>query len=334
MLRRPHVPQPRLLTSVLLVVAMANCSRLALEDAPCPCTVGWKCCQGKCVEEARACGTNLQPSEAGPTGQQPGDARSAGQPTGDADPAVQVSADGGSGQQPSRDGALPKGDSEPRPVTPECANDENCTSSALPACDPVAQKCVECLADKHCMSTFFPYCHNKDCVECLNHDHCNGPERPYCSASKRCVECHSHADCKDASEPFCEDNHFCMDCLDDSHCTDPATPYCHDDGNLGCVECETNDDCRRPGFPGCKAILGTCEECTENVHCRGHPDGEYCTNFDNCGCSFASHCAEHPRGHACVSELKAEYIDKFCGCESTADCPAGKTCHLATQLCE
>lgn len=66
-----------------------------------------------------------------------------------------------------------------------------------PICDEVAQVCLECSADYHCLeSESGPYCLNNACVECVASDDCQDATAAQCdTTTHQCVGCQSDADC-------------------------------------------------------------------------------------------------------------------------------------------
>lgn len=192
-----------------------------------------------------------------------------------------------------------------------CAGDADCVGKGG-ACDTSTSKCVACLDDSHCQSSYWPVCDvaRKKCVECKNDSHCAGSE-PYCdAASGTCVACESNADCQGS-----QNGSVC------------------DAGSCGC---SADVDCKGAYPWGGTCIAGSCG-CSTDADCAGNPNGPTCYAAHNkCTCSGDAQCTEAPYTTCAAPYSSASYTHCQKPCASDADC-AGltglATCDTATGKC-
>ena len=85
-----------------------------------------------------------------------------------------------------------------------CATDADCAGlSGLNTCNTGTGKCVACMQDSDCTSTYYKYCmaSNGQCVQCRSDADCTSSTYKFCAVSTgNCVECKTNADC--ASNQF------------------------------------------------------------------------------------------------------------------------------------
>jgi Beta-propeller repeat len=139
----------------------------------------------------------------------------------------------------SRPGAVPDGGADAS-VTP-CTSDKACQAQKQ-VCDPLQQRCVDCLFDAHCDPG--QHCKSFKCAPftpCSNSLDCKAATgKPICSKQLgECVECDEAADC--TSEQECIDN-ACVSftpCKSSKDCTDQVCMIVKGK----CVDCLSKDDC-------------------------------------------------------------------------------------------
>ncbi len=108
-----------------------------------------------------------------------------------------------------------------------CVTDDHCDSDE-PVCDPLADKCVECLQNADCTDLATPTCTYKSkCVQCVLDSDCVANGLGGVCHRNSCYECMLHEDCG-GDTPVCNDSRECVECEYDHQCTDPDKPTCQD----------------------------------------------------------------------------------------------------------
>jgi peptidoglycan-associated lipoprotein len=117
----------------------------------------------------------------------------------------------------------------PKPVYPNCNNDENCTTEGRSeVC--IEGRCVECATDNQCQRGF--RCQNNRCVpptECDANRPC--PGGGVCTPGGKCVQCMAETDCPQGQ--LCRNN----------ACVAKPAGYCTDSGDCGSGESCQNNRC-------------------------------------------------------------------------------------------
>ena len=231
----------------------------------------------------------------------------------------------------------------------ECLVSTDCKNAAKPACDPVKNVCVPCLAtsqDSDCKAkdSTKPYCLvNADatknvCAACSandNTDQCDPTKTllrnaDQCDLSKgTCTKCEDGAACANAT-PVCKVGTGCVQCLVKGDCG--ANQECDTTTNK-CVACVTpapNPD------PDCKAVNAAkpycvvnadssknfCGACDANVQCAGTAN----TAVDQCDLS-AGTCSLCEGNAACAMATPLCKTGVGCvACFVDTDCKAGNYC--------
>ena len=229
-------------------------------------------------------------------------------------------------------GASPVCDLSTNECTSRCQDSAQC-SGATPLCDPVAQVCVQCLANTDCTAPA-PACDatTARCVECVVGNEC--PAGTFCNTDSRtCVGCLETSQCLDEFNARCQTDpalpspFSCVGCLENRDCStkEGLGTLCRvDDGK--CVECLTDAECTsNPNATSCSA-LGTCGVCTTDVDCAALPDRRACLAGAGCvECTSNAQCGGNPRGSLCKTSSTGEATDtaplNTCvECTSDTDC--------------
>jgi hypothetical protein len=161
-----------------------------------------------------------------------------------------------------------------------CASDTDCAGlSGLKTCNQGTGKCVACMKDSDCTSSYYKYCmaSNGQCVQCRSDADCaaNKTYKFCAAASGKCVECKTAADC--AGNPFAK---IC----------DPTS---------GCEECKKDADCG-VGSLGNRCSGSICV-CATDADCAGRTAGNKCdTSMQACSCTVDADC---PTGKKCTGNF-------------------------------
>lgn len=229
-------------------------------------------------------------------------------------------------------GAAPVCDLSSNECTSRCQDSAQC-SGGTPLCDPVAQVCVQCLANEDCAAPT-PACDatTARCVECVVGDEC--PAGSVCNTESRsCVGCLETSQCLGELNAHCQtdpalpDPFTCVGCIENRDCSgkEGLGTLCRlDDGK--CVECLTDAECTaNPGASSCSP-LGTCGACITDLDCAVIPGRPACLAGSGCvECTSNAQCSGNPRGPLCKTGAAAEPTDtapvNTCvECVSDTDC--------------
>ena len=229
-----------------------------------------------------------------------------------------------------------------------CAKDSDCSSTAAPICDTVANECVACLTSTDC-SGATPVCNTSNlCVGCLTSADCSAtPMTPVCNpASSVCTACANDyaasnpgalacptaalPACQTAGTPLAGQCALCSASNNSTCVTLPATPVCiASSAQCGCV---TDSDCNPDSYcdtsslstgtcaAGCRVLgdagatnCATGKYCSETNGSLGTCMSEPCN--DNTDCSAPNPvCNTIGQPHSCVA------------CLNSTDCVTGQVC--------
>ena len=195
-----------------------------------------------------------------------------------------------------------------------CASDADCADkwSQLNRCKLGDARCVQCLGDGDCNSSYSKYCllASNSCVECRSDLDCSGGSRPLCLVSTgKCVSCSSDQDCaKSEDGKACDAASGQCTCRTDADCASlPFKKVC--DPTAGCRECRVDSDCG-------PASLGN--KCGTSSWSDG-----------TCECGTDEDCASNVTGHKCNWQI--------CSCVTNADCPPPRKCtgyYFSVAICQ
>jgi hypothetical protein len=170
---------------------------------------------------------------------------------------------------------------------PPCHKDDDCPVSKL-HCNLATAQCVECLGDRHCVVSQYPFCDTavERCVGCLSTSDCRANEicnpngyvcivkcaaasncpivQPLCNAEGLCAECVNGDEC--GQHQVCDFKiGRCVGCIDGTQCAAP-TPYCdlYNPEHTRCKECLSSSDCPADR-PYCDLHGGLCVALTALV---------------------------------------------------------------------
>jgi len=234
-----------------------------------------------------------------------------------------------------------------------CAQDSDCTSSAAPKCDTVANECVACLTSGDCSGST-PVCNASNiCVGCLSNSDCSGAT-PVCNpTSSQCAGCQNDyamnnpgpLSCPTAALGACQPSGSCGLCsaTDNTACASlPATPVCIPaTATCGCVadtNCSANHYCSTVGADGGAVSSGVCAtgcrageagatNCATGSYCTadggavGTCMGEPCNSNTDCH-SPTKVCDTIVQPHVCVQ------------CLNDPDCPGSEVCSTSNVCVE
>ena len=230
-----------------------------------------------------------------------------------------------------------------------CTVDSDCTGTAAPKCDTVANRCVACLANSDCTGST-PVCNASNlCVGCLTATDCPAAT-PVCNAaSSQCTTCSNDyaatnpgpLPCPTSTLPACQPAGTplagqCAACssVNDSVCvTAPTTPICVTASAMcGCgkdTDCSPNSYCETSTTStgvcalGCREVKGDSGVAVDNC-----VTGEFCSKTDG---SLGT-CMTQP----CNSNADCKAPDAVCNtivqphvcaaCLNDTDCPGAEVC--------
>lgn len=198
-------------------------------------------------------------------------------------------------------------------------------------CNPLSNRCVQCLDSTDCKDPMKPFCVKGICEECTGLDStCTKKQvtgNVQCSDYGMCLPyCRNDDDCTQTERPYChKKSSTCTVCRDDLDC--PGNGVCYSGKNgtepTRCVECKDDSMCSKGSL--CNPRTNMCSTCTEHSDCPvelpicsdRHRTCTQCDeNSDNCP-DFAPICHEG-MCRACISDT---------------DCPASMHCSSEYQ-CE
>jgi hypothetical protein len=228
------------------------------------------------------------------------------------------------------------------PLPPgRCLDGLKCASEdpSKPACDPVAQVCVQCVENKDCsgaLGVCNPILHV--CANCYTDADC--PGRKCDRTNMVCVDCED--DCTDPVANSCDmAKHICVDCTSDTGCMDGTENETCDRDRFVCVDCLDDGDCHEDGRSACDGKKQTCVECTGDNHCTADPvnrtcdkDNQVCVDcLDDSGCGGTKpRCLEEEKTCvACLDDPDCStghcYDHQCVQCEADDDCDDPNAAH-------
>lgn len=205
----------------------------------------------------------------------------------------------------------------------QCTADADCSASpATPACDVAKGRCVGCAGDKYCNQAN-PRCDPvaQLCVQCLPVNNASGSDCGYPFVSGGPKDPHNAMTC-DPTAKQCVPG-----CATDAQCGCPKDPGTGNPTN--CARLHTGGHCdptlkTMPGFTPPLDAEGGCVECTQNTHCKCKVKGVTTANTPECDANWPQ--LGLLNGARCVRNATTSYGECVEGCDSNADCPAGRLC--------
>jgi hypothetical protein len=162
--------------------------------------------------------------------------------------------------------------------------------------------------------------------QCLTHVPC--ADDLECGLGEDCVggECAFTGCATDADCPtgHCLETFSCAECGTDADCTSDR-PVCQKPAQR-CVQCADDSQCPEPGPAHCEPITGTCQGCTEDVHC---PNGFKCQSFVCTGAKKGQPCSATiacSAGLTCVTLGSSQVCLQACDAYAPT-CPTGQICY-------
>jgi hypothetical protein len=125
-----------------------------------------------------------------------------------------------------------------------CLSDTHCTNAALPDCDPILHRCVECSAPRDCAA-------DQTCE--LTTHRCIG-------ACRECFQCPT------SSRGCDESRRICVACVTNQDCVGSPNGTVCDPTNALCVECTSDNSCAPPRAI-CDRTRGRCVACLSAHDC-------------------------------------------------------------------
>jgi hypothetical protein len=186
-------------------------------------------------------------------------------------------------------GATPVCDGTACVAKPGCASDSDCSTAALPACQPDGT-CGECSASNDVLCKTGEMCRVAGGVceavpgGCKSDADCKLPAAPACGVDGVCHECSAKNSTLCAASQVCKLPAGECDggCASDADCDDPALPACLPDGSCG--ECSaTNHAACDDRSLTCHVASGTCAtDCATDADCTDSSAGA-CLKIGVCG---------------------------------------------------